>query len=461
MESSLSDHKQLFLEVGKLTPVLNKRVQYAALDYDKLYENSVKSIDSVEDDYCSLEKHILENIELAKVMKTKVLNPPQKDWINKDILNKINLRNHLWKETKRKPTDENTKKLFEKERDGVQSMIKNTKKDYYHRLFHETYNKPKKMWELINTLAVNKVKNSCAPPNLVSNSNLITDGTEICNLFNSFFSSIGADLANKIPNEYHTNTENILMYGHNYVHDVTLNELKPCSANEIRMIIDNLDTNASAGIDGISTKAIKCLKELIVEKLVITINKCFKAGIFPDSLKVAKVNPIYKAASRSDSSNYRPISVLPVISKIFERLLYNRLSDHLTQKEFVIEEQYGFRPKSSTLTAAIDLVTKIKTQIDKKDIALGIFVDLKKAFDTILTKTIKSNLVLNIKTNKHNLRKQNKLKLITPRTNYGRKTILFEGVQLYNNLPESIKKCKSVETFKSKLKIHITASSDD
>lgn len=108
-------------------------------------------------------------------------------------------------------------------------------------------------------------------------------------------------------------------------------------------------------------------------------------------------------------------------------------------------------------TATIQLYNKTKIFNLNQIYIYNTCILIKK----ILTKTIKSNLVLNIKTNKHNLRKQNKLKLITPRTNYGRKTILFEGVQLYNNLPESIKKCKSVETFKSKLKIHITASSDD
>lgn len=106
-------------------------------------------------------------------------------------------------------------------------------------------------------------------------------------------------------------------------------------------------------------------------------------GIFPNSLKVARVTPIYKSGCKTDPGNYRPISVLPVIAKIFERILYNRLNVYLQAKKFLNRHQYGFREKSSTLTAAVDLVTKIKTHIDQKEIVLGIFIDLKKAFDTV------------------------------------------------------------------------------
>lgn len=262
-------------------------------------------------------------------------------------------------------------------------MIKIYKQEYYHKLFKNTYNEPKKMWELINSLAVNRIKNSIAPPKLISGSSPITDGTAICDLFNSYFSSIGADLANQIPLKYHTDTSKILMYGNSHKHDLALTTFRPCSKDEINKIIDALNTNTSTGLDGFSTKAIKCVKHLIADKLSLSINTSLELGIFPDSLKIAKVSPIYKCGSKTDPSNYRPISVLPVVSKIFERILYDRLSEYLTEKQILIDEQYGFRPKCNTLTAAIDLISKIKTNIDKKNIAIGIFIDLKKAFDTV------------------------------------------------------------------------------
>ncbi|KAL0832585.1 hypothetical protein ABMA28_000783 [Loxostege sticticalis] len=161
------------------------------------------------------------------------------------------------------------------------------------------------------------------------------------------------------------------MFGNSYSHEITLNEFRPCSVEEVNLIIDNLDANASTGIDGISTKAIKCIKTLIAQGLVNSINKCLKLGAFPDSLKFAKVSPIYKSGVKHDPSNYRPVSVLPNI---------------------LIDQQYGFRPKSNTLTAVIDLITKIKLSIDNKNIALGIFIDLKKAFDTVSIRDVALNM---------------------------------------------------------------------
>ncbi|KAL0810530.1 hypothetical protein ABMA28_010651 [Loxostege sticticalis] len=367
LDSSLSDHKQLHLNISKLAPKPTSKSNYTALVYEKLSREISKSMSDIgQVDYFILEKLLLEKIEICKVQKTKILNAPQEDWINRHIINAINLRNNLWKQTNRSPYNEELQKSFKKEKEKVQVMIKTCKKKYYHKLFNDTFDQPKKLWQLINNLAMNKIKTSCALPRLMSDSGLITDGTKICNLCNSFFSSIGAELADKISYEYHLDTSNILMYDHNSSHDIILNELKPCDVDELNKIIADLDTNTSTGLDGISPKAIKCIKNIIVEKLAISINKCFKLGIFPDSLKVAKVSPIHKSGSKTDPGNYRPISVLPVISKIFERLLYNRLNNFLTEKKVLIDEQYGFRSKSNTTAAAVDLITKIKTQIDKK-----------------------------------------------------------------------------------------------
>ncbi|CAK1600704.1 unnamed protein product [Parnassius mnemosyne] len=107
-----------------------------------------------------------------------------------------------------------------------------------------------------------------------------------------------------------------------------------------------------------------------------------KEGYFPDSLKLAKVTPVYKSGPKHEPGNYRPISVLPTISKVFEKILHKRLSDYLILNKHLYEHQYGFRSKSNTLSASIDLITKLKTSIDQKHIALGVFIDLKKAFDS-------------------------------------------------------------------------------
>lgn len=384
IESCLSDHKQIFLEVGSLATQSITKIRYKAIDYKKLYNSAtIATYCNEENHYDYLERFISDLVNKNKINKIKIQNLPREDWINRRILNEIDQRNHMWQQTKSDPKDEKLRKNFIEQKDKVIKLIKTQKQKYYNDLFQDSYSKPKKMWEVINSLALNKTKDSSALPKLKSGSELVTEGNLVCNLFNTFFSSIGSDLANNIPNKYHMETGNILMHDHDHTHTTTLSEFTPCTIHEISKLIDDLDNNTSTGLDGISTKTIKCIKDIIVQKLTDCINMCLYCGVFPDSLKVAKVSPIFKSGSRTDPSNYRPVSVLPVISKIFERVLYNRLNEYLTEKKFLIDQQYGFRSKSSTLTAAADLITKIKTHIDQKSLALGIFIDLKKAFDTV------------------------------------------------------------------------------
>lgn len=155
------------------------------------------------------------------------------------------------------------------------------------------------MWELVNTLANNKTKERSAPSKLLVDSREITDPHEICQIFNVYFSSIGSQLANEIPEEFHNN------FIHSLPLPMTSNPqmrcFQPCNEKEILNIINSLDSNCSKGLDGISTKVIKCLKGLIANILSICINKLMIAGIFPDSLKIAKVTPIYKCGPKNRS----------------------------------------------------------------------------------------------------------------------------------------------------------------
>ncbi|CAH2107280.1 unnamed protein product [Euphydryas editha] len=391
VDSSLSDHKQLFLEVGNLAPKANKKIHYEALNYESLYTIALNTpYDNDENDYAYLENFIVNLIQRNRIEKIKFLNSPRKDWINKNIIDSINLRNDLWQQTKLNPGDENLCKEYSQQTLKVKQMIKSSKRNYFYSLFSNNKNQPKKMWEVINSLVSNKTKEICTPPKLKLDSGItITEDNLICESFNLFFSSIGAELANKIPNKYHIHTGNTLMYKHDYTHVITLDEIKPCTRDEVSKIIQNLNNNTSTGIDKVTTKAVKCLKDVIAERLVKCINLCLSDGIFPDTIKLVKVSPLYKSGNKTDPNNYRPVSVLPVISKIFERIIYDRLNTYLTEKNFLIDQQYGFRSKSSTMIAAVDLVTKIKTNIDRRNIALGLFIDLKKAFDTILAPGVK------------------------------------------------------------------------
>lgn len=395
IDTSMSDHKHIYVEIEKFQPAPIKKTMYTMVNYSELYQMVENVLSNTETkktiDYNALEEIILNCTARSTINKTKLINPPLQDWINKDIIHDINERNTLWYNYKKNKSDKNLEIKFKEVRARVNEIIQKTKKTYYLNYFKNHMKKPKKMWKAINNLSRNKIKDMVGPRKLVVNTNtIVTDEKEICECFNSYFSTIGSVLANAIPNLQATNQH---YKAPNISEATNLTNFEPATTDEIRKIIEQLDTNTSCGIDGISTKSVKCIQNLIVTPLTNCINDCLARGVFPDSLKIAKVTPIHKSGDKSDPCNYRPISVLPVISKIFEKVIYTRIEKYLDTRKILYKKQYGFRPRSNTLSASIDLVTKIKNKIDEKQIVLGIFIDLKKAFDTISHKIMLEKLL--------------------------------------------------------------------
>ena len=113
------------------------------------------------------------------------------------------------------------------------------------------------------------------------------------------------------------------------------------------------------------------------------VNESLRSGICPSELKIAKVVPVFKSGDPSLLTNYRPISVLPFLSKVFEKIVYNCLFDFICDNNILYDYQFGFRPKHSTQQAIITLFDNITKSLDNGNIAISIFIDLKKAFDTV------------------------------------------------------------------------------
>jgi hypothetical protein len=158
--------------------------------------------------------------------------------------------------------------------------------------------------------------------------------------------------------------------------------LNPTDENKILGIISNL-RNSSPGHDGISVKIIKKLKYQLLTPLAHIINLSFSHGLIPDSLKIAKVVPIYKKGDRSLFSNYRPISILPAFSKIIEKLAYKRIILFLNKYNILNDYQFGFRKHKSTDMAIHTLVDKFYEAIENDKYMLAVFIDFSRAFDTI------------------------------------------------------------------------------
>ena len=201
----------------------------------------------------------------------------------------------------------------------------------------------------------------------------------ISEYFNNFFSSTGERISLSLP----PNEVSPLSFMKN-IHVTESFFLSPITIQEVIDITMSMKSKSSSGYDNLSSKLIKELIEHLAEPLTYIFNNSFLSGIFPNFYKIAKILPIFKSGDKFDPNNYRPISLLPVFSKIFEKLIYNRMLDFILKYNLINPNQYGFLKGRSTEQAMLDIVSlKIIEAIENKIFSLGFFLDLSKAFDTI------------------------------------------------------------------------------
>ena len=144
-----------------------------------------------------------------------------------------------------------------------------------------------------------------------------------------------------------------------------------------------MKTNKSTGLNSIPTQILKISNQIICKPLTYLINLSFSNGIFPDLLKTSNVIPVFKSGENQDYDNYRSISLISNLNKLMEKIVLPWLYSFLEKNSLLFERQYGFRNKIYTNHAFIDINSKIRTACDKGIFACGVYVDFKKAFDTV------------------------------------------------------------------------------
>ena len=159
-------------------------------------------------------------------------------------------------------------------------------------------------------------------------------------------------------------------------------EHKELSFQEFEKAFKTLKRNKAIGYDGLSGNIMN-----VYDSITVILFKIFKASleeaVFPEKLKIAKVIPVFKKGDKENIENYRPISILPVFSKVLERIMYNRLYEYFMNNNLLHENQFGFQINNSTEHAILQFTRDIAQNFDNGKFTLSIFIDLSKTFDTV------------------------------------------------------------------------------
>lgn len=234
---------------------------------------------------------------------------------------------------------------------------------------------PKKLWQIINSKISKKSKSSETIKHIKIGNNKITDKVHIAKAMNNFFCEVGNKLSANIVKP--TNVELKLP-------DMKPNSIfiEPTSTSEIINIINALKLK-NGGVDKINAKTLKVIRNYIAEPLTHIVNTCIEKAIWPDALKKAEIVPIYKSGEKHNITNYRPISLISNVAKIFERIIYNRIYNFVEKNNIISKQQFGFMRKIGTKNALNHLTNILYNNVDRCIPTIVTFLDLAKAFDTV------------------------------------------------------------------------------
>ena len=252
----------------------------------------------------------------------------------------------------------------------ITSLKRTLKQNYVTEQIEKAQGDPKKYWKVMNIITNRTKSKDVIEPDMMTQ--------DKANLCNKFFATIGIEIQKKIGIVPET-VENSRMT------QINMPTFKFTEVNDtdVEKLIDKIRSDVAIGDDKIGAKIIKDIKHTISPILAKIINKGYKTNTFPNCMKKAIIRAIHKKESTNDISNYRPISILSTLSKVFERSAVNQLVRYLEGNKLLCKNQHAYRQLHSTVTCLAEEMNHIYQLIDDKRLTAIVSLDLSKAFDSI------------------------------------------------------------------------------
>lgn len=391
--NNITDHRAVCVCITGIEQDVEPRsATKIRIDYNKIkglfanadwnFEN-LQDANSCYDIFVEKAESFIEESKVERTDDVRGTTNKLKPWITRGLIEAIRARNRLYKLMIRYPGDQRLKTKFKGLKIKIQKWIKQAKCNYFQTAFLNSSGDARKQWRVVNDI-IGKSRKRNSILDSFTDSREASVRENAVEEFNNYFSTVSETIAASLES---VNAVEEQFYRANFIPATNLNSLffRPVTSGEVLNILLSLNVRKSSGRDGIAPAVLRSVAAEVAPVLVTVFNLSLETGCFPDKLKVAKVIPIFKSGSRSDVSNYRPISLLSVISKVLEKIVRVRLLGFLEANKLLSEAQFGFREGHSAEMALNSFIAQIHTNLNDRNRcrAAGLFLDIRKAFDTV------------------------------------------------------------------------------
>ena len=303
-----------------------------------------------------------------------------KPWVTSELLKQIRKRERLFNTARKRKTDKQSWARWRTQRNLVTNFNRQLYDEHIKNkvsLLLQHKHDPYKYHKILKDLT-GRNKNHTIPTLIQQDGTTATEDTDKAEMFNNHFAAQTRLDINNIQiaqlQDYRTTTTEPVP---------TLSDID-ISPGEVLNALNNMDANKSCGSDKLPTKILKLTALLIYEPLTQLFNKSLASGKYPTSWKNAKVRPIFKRkGTPSEVNNYRPISLLPCLSKVFGKIIFSHIYQHITESSLLSDRQSGYRPGHNTQLQLTYLTDKLYNSLDKGQDFTTVYLDITRYFEKI------------------------------------------------------------------------------